>query len=115
MSLVGSGFAVAERREGPDRLIVRVNGEMDGANSADLALALNRAAKERIREVIVDLMGCAFIDSMGLVTILRGSKKVAARGGTLSVACSHPEIRRLFKITAIDQTVTIIDSLPSAY
>jgi len=55
-----------------------------------------------VKWLLVDMMECEFIDSAGLAAILRGAKRLDEAAAGFSVACGHPEIRRLLALTAID-------------
>jgi anti-anti-sigma factor len=112
MAHVRLQLAIDQRSDAQDQLVVRVRGELDLSNVDELARTIDQAEQSGVKQVVVDLMECEFIDSAGLAVILRGAKRLDEGGGRLLVACGHPEIRRLFALTAIDQTVAVLDSVP---
>jgi anti-anti-sigma factor len=112
MAHVRPQIAIEEHSDAQDELVVRVRGELDLSNVEELASSIDQAEQQGVKQLVVDLMECEFIDSAGLAVILRGAKRLDEAGGRLSVACGHPEIRRLLALTAIDQTVAVLDSVP---
>ena len=112
MAYVRPQLAIDEDSDEGDKLVIRVRGELDLSNVEELASSIDRAGHDGVKDLLVDLMECELIDSAGLAVILRGAKRLDEGGARLSVACSHPEIRRLFALTAIDQTVPMLDSVP---
>jgi anti-anti-sigma factor len=72
-------------RECDGRAVVALRGELDVADAASVAAALNAVAV-RARELIVDLAGLEFIDSSGLTALLLARKQARKAG----VTCCSP-------------------------
>jgi anti-anti-sigma factor len=85
-----------------------VSGEVDLSNTSQLADALTDAAREApTGRVTVDLAELRFIDSSGLRVLLVAARDALERNHPL-VAVNTPEhARRLFELTALDQTLDV--------
>lgn len=94
-------FAVTERELNDGCVELRVVGELDLATSPELEDALGRLLRER-RDVLIDLGGCEFIDSIGLATILRARRLLRSAGLTLYVSELSQRARRLFQVVGLD-------------
>jgi anti-anti-sigma factor len=94
-------FAVAERELSEGCTEVRVKGELDLATAPQLEDALGRLIGER-RNVLVDLGGCEFIDSIGLATILRARRLLLSHDRTLYVSELSRRVRRTFEVAGLD-------------
>src|SRR5690349_19683614 len=106
-------FAITEELSGSGRMVIHVSGELDQTHADELASAIGHGAEHGVEQVVLDLMGCEFIDSAGLGAFRRGAKQLEdAGGGRILVACGGPEVRRLFTLTAIDRSVVVLDSVP---
>ena len=57
--------------------------------------------------LVVDLSEATFIDSMTLGVLLGAVKRLRPVGGTVSVVCTDPHIRRIFEITLLDRVFTL--------
>jgi anti-sigma B factor antagonist len=100
-------FAVAaETRD--DRLVVRIEGELDMANVGSFEDAL--AANPGFSHVVVDLGGCTFLDSTGV----RAIASAARQADSVSIVAIEPGVIRVLEITALDTIVSIHPSLDDA-
>ena len=59
----------------------------------------------------VDMTEVSFLDVSGLRVLLDAARRNRAAGGGFSVVRPSPMIRRLLELTAIDQSVTIVDQI----
>jgi anti-sigma B factor antagonist len=65
-------------------------------------------------DVIVDLSGVTFIDSMTLGALVQASKRAAARGDTLTVVAPDSHIRKVIEVTGLAQILRLTRSLPDS-
>jgi anti-sigma B factor antagonist len=102
-------FSVTVAGEG-ETVTVAFKGELDlsGVESARHALA---RAQEMDGLLVLDLSELTFIDSTGLEVILRAARRAEETGRRLVVARPTPYIKRLFELTAIDQSLDIVDAV----
>ena len=94
--------------------VVAIRGELDIATSPGAREVLYEAARDRARPLVIDLSECQFIDSTGLAALLHGAKPLQNGESHVAIASPNSDVRRLFELTAIDQTIPVHDSLDEA-
>ena len=67
----------------------------------------------RIR-IVVDLGETTFLDSSALSVLMSALKRLRSRGGTLAIVNVNANIAKIFRITALDQTFTILPTREAA-
>ena len=109
LAVVGSSeFAVVVDSAGPDRVVVRVCGELDMATTPQLEEAL--ADGPHASTLVIDLTECTFLDSAGVRLItatLQGHEHV-------SLVTDDPAIKRVLEITALDTVASVHPTLDAA-
>ena len=88
--------------------VLRLAGELDMATSPTLVKALHEL-QDDAHEIVVDLRGLTFLDSMGLSALMKahaagqdGHRKVSfVRGGR--------SVQRVFAVTKMDERVEWVD------
>jgi anti-sigma B factor antagonist len=103
------GLTVLVRHE-PDYVLVTVAGEVDFASAAGLRERLFTLASAG-RPLVADLDRVSFIDAAGLGVLAAAARQAAANGASLRVVCARRQIRRLFRLTRLDQAVPVAASL----
>jgi anti-anti-sigma factor len=91
------------------RTVLRLRGELDMATTPTLMKVLHELQHGHAQEIVVDLRGLSFLDSMGLSALLEayvagqdGHRKVSfIRGGRT--------VQRVFAITEVDKRVEWVD------
>lgn len=86
---------------------IEVRGEIDLATVNTLRAAVIDAVAAGARRVHLMLDGVTYIDSSGLGTLIGAHKRLAALGGELVVRCEVERVLRLFRMTGVDQVLTI--------
>lgn len=100
-------FAV-ETEDVSDRVsVVEVHGQADLHTASELRTAMTDAIDRGAVSLVVDLSEATFIDSMTLGVLLGAVKRLRPVGGTVSVVCTDPHIRRIFEITLLDRVFTL--------
>jgi anti-sigma B factor antagonist len=103
------GLTVLVRYE-PDYVLVTLAGEVDFASAAGLRERLFTLASAG-RPLVADLDRVSFIDAAGLGVLAAAARHAAAHGASLRVVCARRQIRRLFRLTRLDQAVPVAASL----
>jgi anti-anti-sigma factor len=94
--------------------IVRVAGEIDASNAAELSELLLAAVSNEVRAVVLDLSDTTYIDSSGVSLIFDAAARVRSRRQELRlVVVPHSFVAEVLAAVEIDQTVAI-DSAMSA-
>jgi anti-sigma B factor antagonist len=93
--------------------LVAIRGELVLDTAPAIREPLERAAEDGGRPLVVDLSACTFMDSIGLAMLLHGAKPLQDGGSNVALVADG-EVRRLLRLTAIDQTLPAYDSLDAA-
>ena len=89
-------------------------GERRAGDGSGLEETQSRAAGDADRALVVDLSDCAFVDSVGLATLLQGAKPL--QNGEANVAFVAPDgpVRKLLTLTAVDRTIPVFATVAEA-
>jgi anti-anti-sigma factor len=105
-------FQITEQtRDGVN--IVAIQGELVLDTAPGIREPLERAALDAKHPLVVDLTECVFMDSIGLAMLLHGAKPLQDGGSNVALV-ANGEVRRLLRLTAIDQTLPAYDSFDEA-
>jgi anti-sigma B factor antagonist len=97
---------VVERTDPVVVLVAR--GEVDAANVADLAAALEAAVLDHERHVVLDASGIAFIDSNGITALVGGLRRLNRSRRRLALACGPATaLGRALTTTGLDRTFEV--------
>ena len=97
-------------------MVIAVEGEFDLASCEELKPAADEAVAAR-RPLILDLSKCSFIDSSALRLILQISRELSEGGDPpvpMCVVVGDSRVRKLFSLTAIDQSIPLFDTREQA-
>ena len=103
---------ICHQTEGTTAAVVVV--EMRRGSTTELARLLRTAIGSGDVEVVVDLGERQDASSDLLSVLHRYGRHASALGGTLSVVCSRPELRRLFDVTLLSQGFDVYASRDEA-
>jgi anti-sigma B factor antagonist len=92
-----------EHIRGTGTIVLAVHGDADLNGAEELESRLTEVIEEGPSAVVVDLSGVTFLDSTVLGVLLRGLKRLRARGGRFRVVAPSAEIRRIFELTYLDR------------
>ena len=93
--------------------VVRLGGELDLYNAAEVRSALADACAQAPERLVVDLGEVEFIDSTALGVLIETRTKLDNRDGFL-LAAPGLETRRALQISGLDQLFTVHDTVPEA-
>lgn len=97
-----------------DAWVIAIDGELDIATAPQLRDALGDAIRYGREHVVVDLSGVVFVDSMGLAALLNGLRRLTRADARLSIVATHPDVLRTFRLTRLDTTFSLYDSVTAA-
>lgn len=92
--------------------VVTVAGELDLNTRDELAAVLDRLPKPP-QIVALDFSELTFVDSTGLKTLLSEHRRAREAGYEFVIAGARPEIRDIFRVTALDITLPLADDIAS--
>lgn len=94
--------------------VVDVQGEADLHTAHELRAAIMDAIDGGATSLVIDLSDTTFVDSMTLGVLLGAVKRLRPVGGSVSVVCTDPNIRRIFEITLLDRVFELHESRDAA-
>lgn len=89
---------------------VALSGELDLVASPALDRAIGDQAESDVDLVVVDLRRLEFMDSTGLHAVLRIQQGAHELGRRFAVIRGPDHVQRLFELTGLTETLTIVDS-----
>ena len=103
-------FQVVTVELGDGLAVASVVGEADLYTAPELKGALSALVENGAHSVLVDLSRTSFLDSTTLGVLMGAVRKLRSRGGQIAIACSDPNIRKIFEITLLDRIFAMFDS-----
>jgi anti-anti-sigma factor len=85
--------------EGPT--LVKLSGELDISVAPVLEEHVRYLGGAIAADVLMDLDRLTFLDSSGISVIVMACKRVRANGGSFSVTCSEPRVRRTLELSGL--------------
>jgi len=87
--------------------VVRLGGELDLYNAAQVRAALDEACAETPERVVVDLSEVEFIDHHGLLTLGRHGEALARAGAALTLRGASPTVRLAWGMLRLDDAYPV--------
>jgi anti-sigma B factor antagonist len=97
-------------REAGDRIVVRLDGELDMANAPLLKTALEEADLDGRSMLVLDVQQLQFIDSTGLRTILWARERCLEGGREFALTPGSQQVQRLLAVSGAGEHLRIIAS-----
>jgi anti-anti-sigma factor len=94
--------------------VLTISGELDIATTAVLRDRIAAVLDDTVLPVIVDLSGVSFCDASGLTMLLTVRRRADARRRTVALAGPRPNVRKLLRITGLDQAFPIYSTRAQA-
>jgi anti-anti-sigma factor len=92
---------------GSDPALVTAVGEFDFDSSERLRSALMNVAQETHGDVVVDLSGTEFLDSIAIGVLLQAWQRLRSADRELVIRSPNDRIRRILQIASIEEVVRI--------
>ena len=99
------------RRDGD--VIVRLAGELDLYNAADVGAALERAAEDAPERLVVDLGEVSFVDSTALGTLFQ-AKRGLPHSIRFLLAAPSDDVRRALEVSGLGSHFDVHETVESA-
>jgi anti-sigma B factor antagonist len=93
--------------------VIRLGGELDLYNAAQVRAALVDACAQAPERIVVDLGEVEFVDSTALGVLIETRAKLDNRGG-LVLAAPGLETLRALQISGLDKLFAVHDTVPEA-
>ena len=95
-------------------MVVRVDGDVDVANTLGLRDMLAEAMDDGRASVLLDLGGVDFIDSAGVGLLVSAHRRAQAASGVFAVAAVSPTVARVLQLTRTDRVLRVLPSVEEA-
>jgi anti-sigma B factor antagonist len=93
--------------------VVTVPAEVDWRNADQLREAITSVVADQ-PVIVADMTDNRFCDSSGIAALVMAAKRVEARDGELRLALDGGAVRRIFKLTGVDQRFRIFGTVTDA-
>ncbi len=95
---------MVEFQQEGDQLTALLSGELDHHSAAVIRQAVDFAVEEQLpKTLILDFGAVSFMDSAGIGLVLGRHKLMDAHGGTVTVRNPSVHIRKVMRLSGIDQ------------
>lgn len=88
-------------------VILRLQGQLDGFSSDDLAFALDDAIDNADGRLIVDMHGVDFISSVGVGAMMYASKRLKRKNRSIELLRVQPEVRNVLLMTGVGTLLNV--------
>ena len=108
---MGAGDQLAiEVRSEADRVIIRLDGELDMASGPTLQAAVEEADSESKPMLVLDMQGLQFIDSTGLRIVLWARERCQEADREFALTPGSQQVQRLLSVSGAGEHLRIIAS-----
>jgi len=99
---------------GENDVTLRVSGEIDLYTAPALREAALAALRQHGTTLRIDLRDVTFMDSTGIEVLLATRRRAELEGGSLTLCCLRPAVRRVIEVTGLDRLFTIVPDASGA-
>ena len=97
-----------------ETVIVIVQGDVGYELAQQLRQHLYGVIEAGVLRIVVDLGDSGFVSSLALGALLGAVRRLRPRGGQLRVACTSPNVQRIFELTMLDRALPLYPSVDAA-
>lgn len=101
-------LTVSCTRDG-DRHVVAAYGELDLGGAWQLERELKRAEETDAREILLDLGGLDFIDSIGMQVVIHASDRARRSGKRLMILSGPRNVHRAFELSGLASRLPFVE------
>ncbi len=98
-----TGRVVRARRQ----VVYAVAGDLEHASAGALVRRLEGLADGTVGDVVLDMSGVTFIDSVGLEAVIRMHRSLRDDGRRLILRDPAPPVARLLELTMLDRALAV--------
>jgi len=101
-------FSIADSSEGPRKVVIWVTGDLDADTARAVRARLGQAQRHARSDVILDMTGVTFVDTVGLTAIVSGAKALGGMG-KLRVISPHDRVAALLKDAGLSEAFEMVE------
>ena len=90
--------------------VIAVTGEVDILTAPKLTTGLDEVIRRGRGDVVIDLSTAAFIDSLGLHTLLKIQRRLSRQARSFSVICGEGPVRYAIELARLDEALGLVSS-----
>jgi anti-sigma B factor antagonist len=99
----------------PGITVITMSGRLVfGREVEQLESLVNGSLQQGRNKLVFDLSGLDYADSSGIGAIVSCLTVIKKAGGQLRIAVANPRIQRLFKISGVDQILSVFPTVAEA-
>jgi anti-sigma B factor antagonist len=87
--------------------VLTLSGEADMTSVPELSAAFAAQVDAGVRDLTVDLAGLRFADSAAIRVLVKASRALRDRGGTLALSCPQPSVARTLSLLGVDRVIPV--------
>ena len=107
-------FAVSEEVL-PDARVVTISGEFDAASAREAGPLLVTASSDPERALVIDLLGCTFLDSTAIAEIVGAARPLINGQVKIAIAAARgSDALQILRLAGIDRTIPVLPSIELA-
>lgn len=95
-------------------LLVELGGELDYNTAPELQRRLDAEIDAGAALIVLDLCPLRFCDSSGLQSVVSIYHRLQMGGGRMTVACDHPRVCQVFRVTRLDRMLGVVGTREEA-
>ena len=101
-------FSIADSSEGPRKVVIWVTGDLDADTARAVRARLGQAQRHARSDVILDMTGVTFVDTVGLTAIVSGAKALGGMG-KLRVISPHDRVAAFLKDAGLSEAFEMVE------
>ena len=90
-----------------DADLVAFHGELDASAAPDFGARLAEVASEAAPALLIDLGACTFIDSLGIASLVEGSRAMLEQNRPVALVATSSQVRRILALVGVDDLVPL--------
>jgi anti-anti-sigma factor len=106
---MGVGLHI-ELEEIEKRMILRLDGRIDGVTSPKLEKKLEELTDQKHFVILLDFNSVDYLSSAGLRVLLSAAKKIHAHHGSLVLFSVLDDVKEIIKMTGFDKILPIVSN-----
>jgi anti-sigma B factor antagonist len=100
-------FSIADSSDGPRKVVIWVSGDLDADTGRAVRARLAQAQRHARSDVILDMTGVTFVDSVALSSIVNGARAMT-EVGNLRVISPPDRVAQVFLEAGMDEVFELM-------